>query len=66
MLSAFTLYIYFMLIKNKFGKLKNISTILHCQIKQKMLRINLHIESKQWFSTTAGYYTICGAFFTDL
>lgn len=31
-----------------------------------MLRKNLHIETKQWFSTPVGCYTICGAFYADL
>lgn len=31
-----------------------------------MQRINLHIETKQWFSLPVCDYTICEAFYADL
>jgi hypothetical protein len=63
--AVFVFYKYLFL-KNKFGELKNFSTILQYQIIKKMQRNILHIEQKNWFSSPLGDYTICGAFYVDL
>lgn len=31
-----------------------------------MQRMNLHIDTKKWFSVPTGRYVICGAIYVDL
>jgi flagellar motor switch protein FliM len=54
--------------KNKFGSFKKINSSLHRKTKLKttnMLRIQLHIETANCFSSPKGDYNNCGACYAD-